>query len=58
LAEENEIRRRDDAALGLAILSGAALAASTVLYISSRDEKDRLVLTGSTLPELRYLHAF
>jgi hypothetical protein len=58
LAEENEIRRRDDAALGLAILSGAALAASTVLYLSSRDSEDRLVLTGSSAPELRYVRAF
>jgi tetratricopeptide (TPR) repeat protein len=58
LAEENDIRRHDDIALGLAIVSGAALAASTILYISSRDGEDRLVLTGSRAPELRYVRAF
>jgi len=58
LAEENSIRRRDDVALGLTVFSGAALAASAVLFISSRDWNDRLVLTGTAAPELRYVHAF
>jgi hypothetical protein len=58
LAEENAIRRRDNLALGLAVFSGAALAASTVLFLSSRDAVDRLVLSGSAAPELRYVRVF
>jgi hypothetical protein len=58
LAEENALRRRDDVALGLAVVSGAALATSAILYLSSRDGDDQLVLSGSTAPELRYVHAF
>jgi hypothetical protein len=58
LAEENDIRRRDNVALGLAVFSGAALAAGTILYLSSRDSVDRLVLSGSAAPELRYVRSF
>jgi hypothetical protein len=58
LAEENDIRRRDNVALGLAVFSGAALAASAILYLSGRDTVDRLVLSGSAAPELRYVRLF
>lgn len=58
LAEENDIRRRDDLALGLAVFSGTALAAGALLYLGSREGDERLVITGSTAPELRYVRAF
>jgi len=58
LAEANELRRRDDFALGLAVFSGAALAAGAVLFFSSQASEDGIVFSVSTAPELRYVHAF
>ncbi|HKQ67765.1 MAG TPA: tetratricopeptide repeat protein [Polyangiaceae bacterium] len=56
LAEENSIRRRDSLALGLTVVSLTTLAASAVLYLTSRDSERRLVLTADS--HLHYQHAF
>lgn len=58
LAEENQIRRRDSWALGLSVLSGAALATSAVLFFGSRESEPRLVITAGAQPSLRYQHSF
>jgi hypothetical protein len=58
LAEENDIRRRDAWALGLTVFSCAALATSTVLFLSSREPEQRLVITAGSEPSLRYERSF
>jgi hypothetical protein len=58
LAEENGIRKRDAVALGLSVLSCSALAASAVLFFSSRAPSDQLVLSAGAAPSLRYVHTF
>ena len=58
LAEENSIRKRDSWALGLSVFSCSAVAASALLFIASRDDRDQIMVTTGALTGLRYQRSF